>query len=122
MLKILAGDFKEGTLVMVMTQGIIKQKKYITFAEGWSMKPEKLFAEDLLSVDLVTEENKTSIMGKVGWGAVGGLALGPLGLLAGVLGGGNRSKKVVAVALKDGRKALISGKPKDIQELLALGF
>ena len=78
--------------------------------------------DQIESVDLVTQENKTSVLGKAGWGAVGAIALGPLGLLAGVLGGGNKSMMIMAVKFKNGRKVLLQGKSKDMQPLLGAAF
>jgi hypothetical protein len=99
---VIAGDWPSGT--------------FVTYAHGFFGKPSSLvigwsvgrfYAEHIASATLVTEQNSTSVLGKVGWGAVGGLALGPLGLLAGALGGGNRQHSIVALELVDGRKALL---------------
>ncbi len=83
---------------------------------------DKVSVDEIESADLVTQENQASIAGKLGWGAVGAVALGPLGLLAGVLGGGNKSSMVVAIKFKDGRAVLLEGKSKDMQPILGAGF
>lgn len=54
--------------------------------------------ENLVSLTQITEENKASFIGKAGWGLAGGLVLGPVGLLAGLLAGGN--KKTVCCAFE----------------------
>lgn len=54
--------------------------------------------ENLVTLTQITEENKASFIGKAGWGLAGGLVLGPVGLLAGLLAGGN--KKTVCCAFE----------------------
>lgn len=63
----------------------------------FSVEDYKLY-ENLVSITQITDENKASFIGKAGWGLVGGLALGPVGLLAGLLAGGN--KKVACCAFE----------------------
>ena len=63
----------------------------------FSVEDYKLY-ENLVSITQITDENKASFVGKAGWGLVGGLALGPVGLLAGLLAGGN--KKVACCAFE----------------------
>src|SRR5438067_365502 len=46
--------------------------------------------EDLAELEVASEESTKKMMGAIGWGLVGDLALGPLGLLAGVLSGGKQ--------------------------------
>lgn len=48
--------------------------------------------------------------------------LGPLGLLAGVLGGGNKRDRIMAISTRDGRKALIKGHVKEAEMLMAAAF
>lgn len=67
---------------------------------------EELGLWDLEEVELATEENVKRMGGALGWGAIGGLALGPVGLLAGLLLGGKSKEITFAVKFKDGRKFL----------------
>ncbi|MBE7184508.1 MAG: hypothetical protein INR68_08895 [Methylobacterium mesophilicum] len=99
---IIAGDWPSGTDV--------------TYAPGFFGKPSSIligwtggrfYAEHIASAEHVTEQNSTSVLGKVGWGAVGSVALGPVGLLAGLVAGGKRQHTIVALELVDGRKALL---------------
>ena len=61
----------------------------------------------VLDMQEVTEENKVKVLGAAGWAAVGALAAGPLGLLAGMVLGGRGSNRIIAVTFKDGRKTLL---------------
>jgi len=71
------------------------------------------------TVDIASEESVKKIGGTIGWGAAGGLVLGPAGLLAGLLLGG-KSKDVTFVArFKDGRKMLATADSKTYTKLLA---
>ena len=121
MLTVLAGDFKEGAFARLGKNFSGSKVLNITLPIS-TFKDEKVPLDMIASVDLLTEENKSSILGKVGWGAAGALILGPLGLLAGVLGGGNRADKVVVVSLKDGRKVILQGSLKETTQLLAIAM
>lgn len=77
---------------------------------------------DLESVDLATEDSVKRVGGTVGWGAAGAIALGPVGLLAGLLLGG-RGKDVTFVAkFKDGRKILATTDSKTYTKIAAAVF
>ena len=58
--------------------------------------------------------------GKIGWGLAGAIALGPVGLLAGLLLGGKQKKEVTFVAIiKDARKLLATTDNKTFIKLKA---
>lgn len=121
LMKILGGDWPAGH------NAALKRAHFTLRIEGvqlWrsALSSDVMPLDQIESVDLVTQENKTSVLGKAGWGAVGAIALGPLGLLAGVLGGGNKSMMIMAVKFKNGRKVLLQGKSKDMQPLLGAAF
>lgn len=101
-MKVLAGDFKKGCDVRFAGERLQIQKGIFSFLY--------IDLADIASFDVVTEDNRMSILGKVGWGAVGAVALGPLGLLAGVIGGGNRRDRVMAIETRDGRRLLLKGR------------
>lgn len=113
-MKAIAGDLKAGTDVRFAAGKLQIQNGIFSY--------ERVALEDVSSFQVVTEENKASILGKVGWGAVGAIALGPLGLLAGVLGGGNRRDRVMAVEFRDGRRVLLKGNAKDVEQFTAGAF
>ncbi len=52
---------------------------------------------EIKSLTLQTEESVKKVAGTLGWGLAGSLALGPVGMLAGLMLGGNR-KEVCALA------------------------
>lgn len=92
--KILAGDepFTKGMGVGVGVLGV---------SAAWECLEGKI-----ASVDVVTEENKSRVMSKLGWGSAGMMLFGPAGALAGLMLGGNRKEICFACQLKDGRKFL----------------
>lgn len=120
MLKVLGGDWEEKHAASIR-KSFTGKFDTLVITRGF-MKNDKFKKEDILSADIVTEENQKSIAGKLGWGAAGAIALGPLGLLAGVLGGGNKNVLVVAVAFQDGRKILLQGKSKELMPLVGAAF
>lgn len=113
-MKVLAGDWKAGCGVMLAGPRLQFQRGTFSF--------DYVAFSDIDTFDVVTEENRASIFGKVGWGAVGAIALGPLGLLAGVLGGGNRRERVMVMRTIDGRRAMIKGTAKDVERIKAAMF
>lgn len=113
-MKVLAGDWKEGINVLAGPKGVVFQKGLFS--------NERVPLDVISNFDLVTEENKASILGKVGWGAAGAFLLGPVGLLAGVLGGGNKKHRIMSIRFSDGRKVLLKGSPKDVETFVKLTF
>ncbi|WP_414461826.1 hypothetical protein [Hyphomicrobium sp. DY-1] len=113
-MKVLAGDWKEGTPVLIANSEL-------HFAVG-IFKSDKLPMNQICQFDIVTEDNRFSILGKVGWGAAGALALGPIGLLIGAVGGGRRQARVLSIVFDDGRKALVKGNAKDAEKITAATY
>lgn len=113
-MKTLAGDYKKDCDVRFAGGRLQVQKGIFSF--------EYIDLADISSFEVVTEDNKASIMGKVGWGAVGAIALGPLGLLAGVIGGGNRRDRVMAIETRHGKRVLLKGSAKDVEQFTAATF
>ncbi|MEA4833825.1 MAG: hypothetical protein VB133_01615 [Anaeromusa sp.] len=79
-------------------------------------------AEMMQETILVTEENKSSFIGKAKWGLIGGIALGPIGLLAGVVAGGKKKEICFIGRLKDGREFMAISDIKTYQKLAALAL
>ncbi len=84
---------------------------------GWKRISKKL----IKNAELVTEENKKSILSALGWGALGSL-LGPVGGVAGLVLGGRTKEICFALYLKDGRRYLITSDTKTYQNVKALCF
>ena len=114
---ILAGDWS-GKYASI--SGLTKPPQ-ITLFHGL-IKHDVISFTEIDQFDVITEENKKSIAGTLGWGAVGAIALGPLGLLAGVLGGGNKQVRVIAITFNDGRKVLLKGTQKDVEQMMKFRF
>jgi len=102
-IKVLAGDFKAGWSESDKRSAefrLIKKTKYSWVYE--TVEKISLFAIDEIVV--VNEENVKNVEGALGLGAVGGLLLGPAGLLAGILMSGNKKEVIFVVKFIDGRK------------------
>lgn len=116
-IKVHAGDFLKG-------EGSFSSmfKTITLLTNQHSFAGEAIPISNLETVEIATEESVKRLGGTIGWGAVGGLLLGPLGLLAGVLVGG-RGKEVTFIArFKDGRKLLATADSKTFTELQAAVF
>lgn len=110
-----AGDFLKGTGSFGMGCFTLKTK------------PEQFVGETILvsklaSVEPASEERVKKVLGTVGWGAAGALMLGPLGLLAGVLIGGNKKEVTFIATFKDGRKLLATTDSKSFTKMQAAVF
>ncbi|MEX0938748.1 MAG: hypothetical protein WDZ59_12880 [Pirellulales bacterium] len=113
-----AGDFKKG-----------KDHQYVAGKPGnLIMKSEgKFFREtipvtEIAELEAASEESVKRFGGTVGWGAVGGVLLGPVGLLAGLLAGGRGKDVTFICKLKDGRKFMATAPSKVHTALSAVLF
>ncbi|MBS1957265.1 MAG: hypothetical protein JST89_23965 [Cyanobacteria bacterium SZAS-4] len=77
---------------------------------------------EIKSLALQTEESVKKVAGTLGWGLAGSLALGPVGMLAGLMLGGNRKEVCALCELKDGRKFLATMDSKVYQQMLAMSM
>ena len=103
-MKVLAGDFQTNSAI-----GASFSFGMFSFPdpEAWLPKLVHYEMSDVDELDEVSEENKVKVLGAAGWGTVGALALGPVGLLAGLVLGGRGKKVVFAVKFNDGKSALV---------------
>ncbi|WP_229386848.1 hypothetical protein [Lysinibacillus sphaericus] len=101
--KVLAGDY-EGKNIMIGQQGIFSKEEVFLFT-GFTKK-FPLNKETVESYELITEEHRKSAVSGVARGLVGGVLLGPVGLLAG-LSAKNKGTHILAIEFKDGKKSLI---------------
>ena len=74
------------------------------------------------AVSQQTEESVKKLPEMAAWGLAGSMIFGPLGLLAGLVMGGNRKKICALVELKDGRKFLATMDTSVYQEMLAMSL
>lgn len=113
-IEVLAGDFKAS--------------KNGQFAKGFllpvsgSMTRESISAKSMTELTVATEESVKRIGGTVGWGLVGGAALGGLGLLAGLIAGGQGKDVIFVCQFDDGRKLLGRTDSKTYQKMQAAFF
>lgn len=116
--KVIGGDIPNSTAFSEQWN-----KCYLVLgSNGWFKLDKYLLNGNITSVEMVTEENQKKFVGSAGWGLVGGLALGPLGLLAGVLAGGNKKEVCFACVLADGRKFIAKSDVKTYQKFVSLAL
>jgi hypothetical protein len=121
-----AGHFKPGNIrswwarlaedPLVAFPGVMR----LTDAATGSVICYKL--EDLTELEVASEESTKKMMGAIGWGLVGDLALGPLGLLAGVLSGGKQTNVKFIGKFRDGRRMLATTDSKTFTAMQAALF
>jgi len=89
---------------------------------AWGSPGEALKLTDIKSVEEASEESVKRVGGTVGWGVAGAVALGPVGLLAGLLLGGKGKDITFVAEFKDGRKMLATADSKTFIKLKAAIF
>jgi len=88
------------------------------FGSGGSIDLKK----EVQSVEIMTEDNKKKFLGSAAFGAIGGLAFGPIGAVAGLLAGGNKRDVTFACYLKDGRKFMATADSKTFTKIQSFCF
>ena len=88
----------------------------------WLRKEITYSMNNVKTLEQVTEHNKVKVLGAAGWGTAGALALGPIGLLAGLVLGGRGKTVVFAVEFTDGKRALIQTDQKGWKKVIAARF
>lgn len=109
MLKIHGGDFTEQSIYFFGNVLVISGK----------IKNEKIPSKRLRSVEVATEETIKKLPGSIGLGLVGGLLLGPVGLVAGVLAGGNKKEITFVATFHDNRSFVGTSDPNTFANLKA---
>jgi tRNA_anti-like len=116
--KVIAGDFGEGKQGRVLIGSLYKKS-----SQGFYMPlTGHIGTGQIETIEIATEENLKKMGGSIGWGLIGGLTLGPVGALAGVLAGGNKTTVTFVCKFKDGRKFLGSCAPKTFTLIQAASF
>ncbi|MEX2475048.1 hypothetical protein [Marinobacter sp.] len=114
-IKVHAGDF-------LPKEGFLKGTFINLKTEDRSWVGENVQLADIETLELATEESVKKLGGTVGWGAVGGLLLGPVGLLAGLVAGGRKKEVTFIAKFKDGRKVLATTDNKTYTQMQAAVF
>ncbi|NLY47178.1 MAG: hypothetical protein GX053_14500 [Tissierella sp.] len=94
---VIAGDYQYKMLGSSM--------KYLTIKTGFR-KSIPINKETVERYEVINEEHRTKAMSAIGRGMVGSLALGPVGLLAG-LSAKKKKTYLIAIKFKDGKESLI---------------
>lgn len=95
--KVIAGDY--------INFSILKLSNAISLVSGFKtiLNLDKSTVE---SYELITEEHRKSAVSGVSRGLVGGVLLGPVGMLAG-LSAKNKGTHTLAIEFRDGKRSLI---------------
>ncbi|KYG90781.1 hypothetical protein A0U40_18070 [[Bacillus] sp. KCTC 13219] len=101
--KVIAGDY-EGKNIMIAQKSFFSKQEVFLLTSLTKKFP--LNKETVESYELITEEHRKSAVSGVSRGLVGGVLLGPVGLLAG-LSAKNKGTHTLAIAFHDGKKSLI---------------
>lgn len=95
-------EFKEGDVLAI---GPFSFNPFAPMKIGKSKK--KSFEIGAVNVQVLDEEAAKSFLGAAGMGLVGAALLGPVGLIAGVLSGGNKKIKYFGIEAPAGKKIVI---------------
>jgi len=100
-----------------------KGKYQFVFEDNWGREilsdTVPPFFENLEEIKELDEEKRLNLMSAAGWGIVGGLATGGIGLLAGALFAGRGKSITYGIRLKDGSHFICISSSKDYAKLLA---
>lgn len=113
--EILAGDFTKGGNAQFISDTFI-----LPVPGEWGRIDIKTSQIEELSV--ATEESLKKMGGAIGWGLVGGVALGGIGALAGLLAGGRKKEVTFICKFKDGRKMMAKADNKIFEKISAACF
>ena len=76
----------------------------------------------LIDIQPLSARSKKSIMDAIGIGAIGSLAFGNAGLIAGLILGGNKREASFIATLSDGRRFIAKAKPKVVDKLVKIAL
>lgn len=95
--KVIAGEYEGKNILRGRNEVLL----YTSFTKSFPLNKKTVS-----SYELLTEEHRKSAVSGVSRGLVGGVILGPVGLLAG-LSAKNKGTHVLAIEFTDGKKSLI---------------
>ena len=114
-IKVLAGDFLKAEGSFNWDTLYLKTEKHLIMGE-------RINVSELETIEPASEDNVKKIGGTLGWGAVGGLAFGPLGALGGIILGGKGKEVTFVAQFKDGRKLMATTDSETFKKLQAAVF
>ena len=109
----------DGNLPKTASIRSIANDMYIFIPKGLFKMDKISLKEHLTEAKQITEENKHDLLSKAGWSTLGAIALGPAGLLAGLLLGGKRKEVYCACKLDTGEMFCLSCTPIEYQWFIA---
>ncbi|SDF62117.1 hypothetical protein [Sporomusa acidovorans] len=115
--KVIAGVDKEFKLKSNKKDGL-----YLERSAGFLQSQKLVLTGNVAAFEQLTEESKSSFLKKAGWGTIGGIAFGPVGIAAGLWLTGKGKEISVACELKTGEKFVASVDNDTYKELLALSY
>lgn len=111
--KVIAGDYEKKAVTVSGSKVVI--------STGF-MKSVTLDRNTVEAYELITDEHRKSAASGAARGIVGGVLLGPVGLLAGGLSAKSKGIYQVAIQFKDGKKSLIEVDDKIYKTLIKCCF
>lgn len=95
--KVIAGDYKNYNVVTSFGGASL----------GYFLNIVQLSRKNVESFELITDEHRKSAASGIGRGLVGGVLLGPVGMLGGALSAKNKGIYQMAIMFKDGKRSLL---------------
>ncbi|MDF2608881.1 MAG: hypothetical protein K0R92_355 [Lachnospiraceae bacterium] len=111
--KILAGDYAGKPIMFTAGKLAIGVKLF---------KNLELNKNTVESFEVITDDIRKSAASGIARGAVGGVLLGPIGMLGGALSAKNKGTYQIALLFKDGKRSLIEVDDKFYKELIKVLF
>jgi hypothetical protein len=114
-IKILAGDFLKGV-------GHYNFGEFSLPTEAHPFIGDHIKTADIELLEIATEETVKKFGGTAGWGLAGAALFGPVGLLAGILSGGNKKQVTFVARFRDGRRLMATTDSKTYAKIMADTF
>ncbi|MHA6258358.1 hypothetical protein ACXYMX_00470 [Sporosarcina sp. CAU 1771] len=116
--KVVAGD-NVGKSILIARESVFSKQEVFLFTGFIEKIP--LNKKTVASYEVITEEHRKSAVSGVSRGLVGGVLLGPVGLLAG-LSAKSKGTHTIAIEFLDGKKSLIEINEKMYKILIGTMF
>lgn len=115
MFNVLAGDYSDKNTKLLDMFG----KYELIIVEGWFGTNIKL-KEDVQSIKIVENNDDTSLLKGIGWGLVGGMLAGGLGVIFGAIKGSKDRNYLLEITFTNNKKSLIQVCDYNYKKLLKL--